>query len=112
MTHGPAATGKEPETVTLTGAVFPWDGEKPVYLSMPGSDLLYIACFHDVADLKSVMDHFGIEYASVKRIDDEKYFIASVIDLQLAQEINLLQVAVILNARVTETGRLRFMQII
>ena len=103
MTHGPAATGKAPETVTLTGAVFPWDGEKPVYLSMPGSDLLYIACFHDVSGLEAVMSHFGIEYVSVKRVDDEADFIASVVDPR---------VAVILNARVTETGRLRFMQVL
>jgi hypothetical protein len=70
---------------------------------MPGSDLLYIACFHDVSDLESVMAHYQIEYASVKQVDDEQEFLSSVTDPR---------VAVILNARVTETGRLRFLHVL
>jgi hypothetical protein len=99
----PKPTGKPVSEVTLNGAVFPWDGMQPVLLTMPGSDLLYLPCFQDVSDLEAIMDHYQIEYASVKRIDDEREFTTSITNPR---------VAVILNPRITETGRLRFMQVL
>lgn len=99
----PRPTGKPAQPVTITGTCFPWSGEQPVLLTMPGSSLLYLPLFDDPQALETIMGHYGVPYASVKRVDDAQDFLDSVVQPGLA---------VILNPRLTETGRLRFMQVV
>ncbi len=99
----PRPTGKPTESVTLTGTCMPWKDDHPVFLTMPGSPWLYLPLFENAAALEAVLGHYGVTYASVKRVDDEREFIESITDPG---------VVVILNPRLTETGRLRFLQVL
>ena len=45
---------------------------------MPGSDLLYLACFDNLEDLEMIMEVYGITYTTVKQIRDDREFLASV----------------------------------
>ena len=101
--ESPKPTGRPPQSITLTGTVFPWDGTGPVFLRMPGSDQVYLPCFADAGSLESVLGHYGVCYESIKRIDNEHDFLVSVTHPG---------VAVILNPRLTDTGRLRFLQVV
>jgi len=99
----PKPTGKPPAKISLNGTVFPWDGIQPTLLEMPGSNLLYIPCFQNIENLKYILSHYQIDYASIKRIEDEREFLSSITDPR---------VRVIFNPRIADNGKLRFMQVL
>ena len=66
----PKPTGKPLAPVSVTGTLFPWDGAQPVFLSMPGSPSLYLPCFTTEEKLRAVMRRAGVEFVSIKHIDD------------------------------------------
>ena len=98
----PQATGKPPETVSLTGRLIPaQDATNPVLLRMPGSERLYLPCFADEDEMQTVLGRAGVEYAGIKQIDDEMTFLDSLPP----------EVTVITNLWWTEEGKIRFHQV-
>lgn len=75
--QAPKPTGRYRD-VSLTGCLIPWKGGQPVFMSMPGSPLSYLATFTTEAKLRAVMVEIGIEIDSIKNIDDGTEFLSSI----------------------------------
>ena len=57
----------------------------------------------NIENLKYILSHYQIDYASIKRIEDEREFLSSITDPR---------VRVIFNPRIADNGKLRFMQVL
>lgn len=89
----------------LDGMLFPWkDG--PVFVSMPGSDALYLPVFSKVEDLRPFLLRAQIFYLRIKQIQNGDEFIESLPRTDGVQEIK-----VILNPYYTPEGRVRFVEL-
>ena len=99
----PKPTGKPPESINLTGKVFAWRNEQPVLMNVTDSPHLYVACFSTVEQLQSLYERANISYDSIKSITDGDEFLDSFEDTDIK---------IILNPHYTETGRIRYTQII
>jgi hypothetical protein len=73
----PWRTGKPPEELSLTGKVFPWEGDAPVFLELPGSPHLWLPCFTDPSQLRAFLERGGITHDRVKHIDEQWEFLDS-----------------------------------
>jgi hypothetical protein len=76
-TEGPKPTGRRSE-VSLTGALMPWKQGQPAFLSVPGSDALYLPIFSAQDKLEGMMACVHTPYQSVKQIQDEADFLSSI----------------------------------
>ena len=103
MSDGPQPTGRQPNLVTLTGAVFPWTGTEPVFLKLPGSPELYLPCFSSVEKLQETLEDGDIEWETIKLIQDEATFLASIYERP--------GVRVILDLHRTQEGNVRFTEV-
>lgn len=101
----PHRTSKPLESVNLTHALFPWDGEFPCYLSMPDSEYLYLPCFTSADKLRAMMDQVGITGYTIKHIDDGPEFLTS-FDVPEAKNVK-----VILDPHFVDGGKVRFLQV-
>ena len=99
----PIGTGSK--SIDLTGALFPWEGEQPVFMRMPGSSYLYLPCFTEVDKLRLIMARIGVFSYSVKQIEDGPDFLTS-FDVPGAEDIR-----VILDPHFLEDGKVRFTQV-
>jgi len=99
----PSFTGKREEQVSLTDKVFAWRDLSPVLLRMPGSHLFYLPCFSSAEGLRGFFGQIGIGFDVIKKIEDGMEFMSS-LDVHP-------HVTVILDPRITEEGRVRFIQI-
>lgn len=104
----PRPTGKPLEEVTLSGKLFPWDliAHAPVFLSMPASPHLYLACFSAAEKLEGVLSRARVSWDSVKRIEDGQEFLESMPRQCGGQEIKI-----IIDPYFTPEGRVRFTEI-
>jgi len=100
---GPQPTGREPSVITLTGAVFPWAGTEPVFLKLPGSPDLYLPCFSSAEKLREVLEAGNITWETIKQIQDEATFLASIYERP--------NVKVILDLHRTHEGTVRFTEV-
>jgi hypothetical protein len=73
----PKRTGKPVEEVSLTGKVFPWEDDCPVYFGMHGSPYLWLPCFSEVSKLRGFLQQAGISHERIKVIDDGHVFMDS-----------------------------------
>lgn len=103
LMDSPRPTGKPAQDISIEGKVFPWRDNRPVYLQMPGSPLLYLPLFSDVDKLKALMDRVGTPFDKVKQVDDSHEFLAS---LAGAGDIQ-----VILDPYFLPNGRVRFLSV-
>ena len=92
--------------VSLTGMLFPWNGQAPVMLNMPMSDFLYLPCFSTEKKLEGCLERAGISWRSIKHIDDGREFVESVPRTDGVQEIKI-----ILDPYWTEKGTVRFTEV-
>ena len=97
--------GTPEKEVTLTGTLFPWDGDQPHYLMMPGSDYRYLPCFTSADKLREVMDRVGVSNYTIKQVEDGPDFLTSFDVLEAAN------VRVILDPYFVAGGRVRFTQV-
>lgn len=88
----------------MTAKLIPWDGNQPVWLTMPGSPILYLPVFSTEYQLRETMSKAGVFFQSIKQIEDGPEFLQSVVD---AKE----QIAVIVDPYFLPNGRVRFTQI-
>lgn len=105
-------TDKPEEVMDLTGYLFPHIGAKgdlvsPAFLTIPGSDALYLACFSSVERLQDMMKRLSITYAGIKAIYNGKEFIAG-----LPEEVSGSRLAVICDPYFTPEGKVRFIEIV
>jgi len=73
----PRRTDKPPEDVTLTGKLFPWKNNQPVFLRVPKSPYYYLPCFSTEEKLRDVLKRAGVEFASIKQIQDGPEFLTT-----------------------------------
>lgn len=99
----PAATGAAPVGLDLTGRVFAWKNDEPVFLRMPQSDKLYLAVFSSARKLKKFHSIAHAPFKSIKQIENGPEFLTSFVDHP--------QIVVIVDPYVTEQGRVRFLQV-
>lgn len=106
----PRPVGTPTREVTLSGLLFPWrilaGGGEPVFVSMPGSEALYLACFENVDDLRDVLYRANVPFDSIKRIDDGGEFLESI-----PRRLDDREVKIIRDLRFTPEGRVRFTEI-
>jgi hypothetical protein len=95
------------ETINLTGMIFPWKDEQPVWLSINGSPDFYLPVFTTPTKLRRAMKIFALPYESVKRIDDHHEFLES-IPLEL---YNGVRIRIIIDARRSETDTILFTEV-
>ena len=63
--------------IDITGHHVPWTEDSPVYVRTTGCDDLFVPIFSSVDLLHRRMSEFGIDYGSIKHIDDPSDFLAS-----------------------------------
>ena len=99
----PEQVGPERE-LTLTGMLMPWLGVgQPALVHLQGVDssVFYLPLFEDPDSLRSVLARAGVDFDSIKQVEDGPEFLASIpLDLR-----------VITNLRFTEEGRVRYMEV-
>jgi hypothetical protein len=102
MSEPPKQVGPERD-VTLTGMLFPWRDDQPVlvHLTGDGTGTFCLPLFRDEDRLRAVLGAFGVPFASIKMVEDGPEFLES-----LPRDI-----AVIADLRITDEGRLRYLQI-
>ena len=97
--------GTPASSVSLTGTVFPWHEGQPIFLKMPESDYLYMACFTDVDKLRAMMVRLKIQDYSIKQVQDVHEFLTS-FDVPEASDVR-----VILDPHFIAGGKVRFTQV-
>ena len=98
--------GTSEKSVSLTGTLFPWDGDQPHYFRMPGSNYLYLPCFTDADKLRDMMDRLHIQRYTIKQVNDGPDFLTS-FDVLGAEHIK-----VIIDPHFIEGGKVRFTQVV
>ena len=97
----PQRTNRPPETVTLTGLLFPWRNGQPVLLNVFGSPSLHLFCFKEKSNLLDICARAGASFDTVKQIDDGPEFLSSVPD----------EIVIALNPHFTPEGKIRYTQV-
>jgi hypothetical protein len=101
--NGPQFIGKSLLPVNLTGKLFPFNDNRPVLLSIPGSDFSYLPCFSNAENLRVIMVHINRISFSIKQIID---------GIEFFQGISLNPIIkVMVDPYFTEEGTIRFFQI-
>lgn len=106
--EAPKRTGKPAEELDLTGKHFPWGLGLPCFLSMPGTDALYLPCFTDPEKLCEVMAQAKAHFTGVKTIEDGPEFLSSIPTTGPGG----VDVHVILDPYYTPEGKVRFKQVL
>lgn len=96
--------GRPPLEVVLTGKLFPWRGTGPVFLSVPGSEDLYVPLFSKASSLRAAMARLRVAFVSIKKIDDGHEFLDSIPAAGVA-------IKVILDLHWTPEGRARWLEL-
>lgn len=99
-----AAPGAVPRAISITGYVIPWRNGEPVLLEMAGCNDYFLPVFSLPEKLRAAMS--GIQYDSVKKIDNGLEFVDSLRNAVLDRPV---RIAVDLR---WEGGRNRFAEII
>ncbi|HWY34861.1 MAG TPA: hypothetical protein VNX68_09455 [Nitrosopumilaceae archaeon] len=86
----------------LTGYVFPWANDRPVLAKMAGNDLSYLLLFATADKLSEFLPKCGIEYQSIKQIDNPVEFIDN-----LPKDI-----VVVYDPYMTNRGTVRWVQVL
>jgi hypothetical protein len=104
--EAPMPTGLT-QDVSLTGLLFPWTGDFPVMLAMPGSDYSYLPVFTVEEKLLDFMFRAGVAYMSIKKIEDGPEFLQSIYENPA-----MWTVRVILDPYYLSNRRIRFLQVL
>ena len=78
-TDPPRPTGNPDVNVNVTGMLFAWSDttQQPVFVSMPGSPLLFLALFTDPDKLRALYAHVHTPFDRIKQIEDHAEFLSS-----------------------------------
>lgn len=72
----PHQVSDEIHNISITGALIPWMDGQPAYVKVGGPDI-FVPVFPSEEALQEIMTVFGIEFHSIKRIDDPGDFLSS-----------------------------------
>ena len=75
--EAPKPTGRYRD-VSLSGCLFAWKEEQPVFMRMPGSTSVYLPIFTMETKLHQAMTDIKIESYSIKKIDNGSEFLSSI----------------------------------
>jgi len=103
----PKAAGRGPSKVSLSGKVFPWKNESPVFLRMVGSSCLWLPCFSKVDKLRGFLQRIGMSHDRIKVIDNQRDFIERFPRKDGDKEIRFM-----VDPYFTEEGKVRFLQVL
>jgi hypothetical protein len=104
----PKRTGCPPVEIDLTGQVFPWEGDCPVYFRMAESPYLWLPIFSDASRLRGFLQQVGVSHERIKVIDDDRVFLDSFPRKNSAGD----EIRFMLDPYLTEDGKVRYLEVL
>ncbi len=91
------------ERINIANYIFPWNDLNPIFLSI--DDSLFLPLFSTIEKLDELMKRFGITTYRIKKIDDSREFLESLME-------NATKVKLLVDIEWTDKGSIKFKEII
>lgn len=103
----PRPTGKELESIELTGKLFPWGADdQPVLLQMPACEDFFLPLFTGENQLRELLGQAAVSFDRIKHVTNGPLFLAS-----LPYFVGGTSLRVILDPYFTPDGHVRFIEV-